>query len=419
MKTVTAELLTIGDEILYGQIIDTNSQWMSVELANAGIRVIRKTTVGDVEGDILNAFAEAEQRADIILITGGLGPTSDDLTKPCLAKFFGCEIRMHEEALAEVTAFFKSRGRELTETNRQQAALPVCCEKVTNKMGTAPGMWFTRNSRVFVSMPGVPHEMKRMMTDFILPKLLATFKTPTIQHTVIRTVGIGESFLADKISLWEKKLPGHFKLAYLPSLGEVKLRLTGIGEEKDKLVRESNELVEQLMPLAGEYIFGVGEEGLEVVVGNMLRKTRQTLSIAESCTGGYLSHLVTTIPGSSDYFKGSIIAYSNEIKMRELGVHEELLMTQGAVSEACVIAMAQAVRKKFSTDIGVATSGVAGPGGGSAEKPVGTIWIACSDKHQTVTRKLQLSPDRLINIRMSSVAALNMIRINHSAKANS
>ena len=230
MITITAEILTIGDELLYGQIVDTNAQWMSVALSNAGIKVIRKTTVGDQEDEILNAFAEAENRADIILITGGLGPTSDDLTKPCLAKYFNCQLKIHADALAEVTEFFKSRGRELTDVNRQQAALPECCEKITNKVGTAPGMWFERNKKVFVSMPGVPHEMKLMMTDIIVPKLKQTFVTPVIHHQIIRTIGIGESFLAEKIADWEKSLPSHIKLAYLPGLGEVKLRLSGIGD---------------------------------------------------------------------------------------------------------------------------------------------------------------------------------------------
>jgi nicotinamide-nucleotide amidase len=412
MKTITAELLTIGDEILYGQIVDTNSQWMSVELSNAGIKVTRKTTVGDEESEILTAFAEAEKRADIILITGGLGPTSDDLTKPCLAKFFNCPLAINDEALAEVTAFFKSRGRELTEVNRQQAALPVCCQKITNKMGTAPGMWFTRNAKVFVSMPGVPHEMKRMMTDIIIPKLRETFETSVIHHTVIRTVGIGESFLADKIASWEKSLPEQFKLAYLPSLGEVKLRLTAIGDDREALIRASDELVDRLKPLAGEFIFGLGEDSLESVIGKILREKKLSLSIAESCTGGYLSHLITGIAGSSDYFQGSIIAYANDIKTNELSVDPELLKTRGAVSEEVVAAMAHGVRKKFSTDIGIATSGIAGPGGGTPEKPVGTIWIAYADRQQTVTKKLQLSPDRMVNIRMSSVMALNLIRLN-------
>ncbi|MFM7854511.1 MAG: competence/damage-inducible protein A, partial [Flammeovirgaceae bacterium] len=235
---VKAELLTIGDEILYGQIVDTNSQWMSVELDKVGIKVIRKTTVGDQEQEILMAFAEAEKRADIVLITGGLGPTSDDLTKPLLANYFGCELVMHQEALAEITAFFKSRGREMTELNRLQAALPSCCTKITNPVGTAPGMWFEKNGKVFMSMPGVPHEMKKMMTERVIPKLKEKFQTPVIHHKIIRTIGIGESFLADKISPWEKALPPHIKLAYLPSLGEVKLRLTGFGNSLPTLQNE-------------------------------------------------------------------------------------------------------------------------------------------------------------------------------------
>lgn len=410
MKPILAELLTIGDEILYGQIVDTNSQWMSVELSNAGIKVIRKTSVGDVESEILNAFAEAESRADIILITGGLGPTSDDLTKPCMAKYFNCELKIHDEALAEVTAFFKQRGRELTELNKQQAALPVCCEKITNAVGTAPGMWFERNGKVFVSMPGVPHEMKRMMTNIIIPKLKKSFQTPVIHHKVIRTIGIGESFLAEKISDWEKALPAHVKLAYLPSLGEVKLRLTSTGDSLADLEREAEELTEILKTYAGPYIFGYGEDPLEVVLGRTLKEKKLTLAIAESCTGGYLSHLITSVPGSSDYFLGSMIPYAYEVKMRQLGVKPEILEKYGAVSEPTIIEMANIVRAKFNTDIGVATSGIAGPGGATPDKPVGTVWIAYSDKHQTVTKRLQLSTERMTNIRLASVAVLNLIR---------
>lgn len=410
MRKVTAELLTIGDEILFGQIVDTNAQWMSAELSNAGINVIRKTSVGDLENEILTAFAEAETRADIVLVTGGLGPTSDDLTKPCLAKYFNCELKIHDEALAEVTEFFKSRGRDLTEVNRQQAALPVCCEKITNIMGTAPGMWFERNGKVLVSMPGVPHEMKRMMTDIIIPKLRKVFRTPTIHHKVIRTVGLGESFLAEKIAAWEKALPSHVKLAYLPGLGEVKLRLTSFGESLPELEREASALTVKLSERIGQFIYGYGEDPLEVVIGNTLKQRNLTLAIAESCTGGYLSHLITSVSGSSAYFLGSIIPYAYDIKMRQLGVKPETLDKYGAVSEPAIIEMANLVRAKFNTDIGVATSGIAGPGGATPEKPVGTVWIAYSDKHQTVTRKLQLSKDRLINIKAASIAVLNLIR---------
>jgi nicotinamide-nucleotide amidase len=410
MKSIVAELLTIGDEILYGQIVDTNSQWMSVALSNAGIKVVRKTTVGDVESEILSAFSEAEKRVNIVLITGGLGPTSDDLTKPCLSKYFNCELRIHEEALAEVTEFFKQRGRELTEINRQQAALPLCCEKITNAVGTAPGMWFERNGKVFVSMPGVPHEMKRMMTDIIIPKLKENFDTPIIHHKVIRTIGLGESFLAEKIADWEKSLPPHIKLAYLPSLGEVKLRLTSLGDSFSALESEANELTEKLNTYIAPYIYGYGEDPLEVVLGHTLKEKKLTLSIAESCTGGYLSHLITSVPGSSEYFLGSMIPYAYEIKMRQLGVKPETLEKYGAVSEPTIIEMANIVRAKFNTDIGVATSGIAGPGGATPDKPVGTVWIAYSDKYQTVTRKLQLSKERMTNIRAASVAVLNLIR---------
>lgn len=415
MKSVTAELLTIGDEILYGQIVDTNSQWMGAALGSVGIVVVRKTSVGDNVEAILQSFAEAERRADIVLITGGLGPTSDDFTKPCLAQYFGCDLRIHPEALEEVTAFFKSRGRELTELNRQQAALPACCDKITNALGTAPGMWFSRNGKVFVSMPGVPFEMKRMMTDIVIPRLKATFNPPALHHKVIRTIGLGESFLAEKISDWEKALPSHIKLAYMPGLGEVKLRITSIGNDLSALAREAEELTSSLKDRIGEYIYGYGEDPIEVVIGNTLRERKLTISVAESCTGGYLSHMITTVPGSSDYFLGSIIPYAYEIKMRQLGVKPETLEKHGAVSEPTIVEMANIVRAKFNTDIGVATSGIAGPGGATADKPVGLVWIAYSDKHQTVTKKLQLTKDRLLNIKYASMAVMNLIRLSLSS----
>ncbi len=410
MKKILAELLTIGDEILYGQIVDTNAQWMSVELDKIGVKVIRKTTVGDEEKEILTAFAEAEKRADIILITGGLGPTSDDLTKPLLANYFNCELKINQEALAEVTEFFKSRGRELTEINRQQAALPTACEKINNPVGTAPGMWFNKGNKVFMSMPGVPHEMKKMMTEQVLPRLSKKYQLPVIHHKIIRTIGVGESFLAEKISEWEKSLPAHMKLAYLPSLGDVRLRLTAFGNSLSQLQQEADVLTERLNQYIGPYIYGYGEDSIELVIGKMLREKKLTLSIAESCTGGYLSHLVTSVPGSSEYFLGSMIPYAYEIKMSQLGVKPETLEKYGAVSEPTISEMANVVRARFHTDIGVATSGIAGPGGATPEKQVGTVWIAYSDKHQTITKKLQLSKDRMINIRMASVAVLNLIR---------
>lgn len=412
MKNIHAELITIGDEILYGQTLDTNTQWMSVELDKIGVRIVRKSTVGDKEDEILKLFAEAESRADIILITGGLGPTSDDLTKPCLANYFDCEIKMHEQALQDLTAFFKSRGRELNELNKMQAALPVCCEYIPNEIGTAAGMWFHRSGKTFVSMPGVPHEMKRMMELFIIPKIRMTYTMPVIHHQMIRTVGIPESVLAEKIKTWEAALPSHIQLAYLPALGEVKLRLTATGNDLSQLRLTTQKLAEELHPLIGSFIYGQGEEGLETVLGNILRENKLTLATAESCTGGYVAHSITSISGSSDYFKGGIIPYSNEIKINQLSVKAETLEKFGAVSEETVAEMAARVREKFNADIGIATSGIAGPSGGTTDKPVGTIWIAYADADQVVCKKLQLTKDRMLNIKFTTTAVLNLIRLN-------
>lgn len=411
MKQVTAELLTIGDEILYGQIVDTNSQWMSVELTNIGVKIVRKTSVGDQEQEILTAFAEAEKRADIVLITGGLGPTSDDITKPCLAKYFNCELEINQEALAEVTEFFKSRGRELTEMNRQQAALPTACVKITNPVGTAPGMWFEKGNKVFMSMPGVPHEMKRMISEQVIPRIKQKYELPVIYHKVIRTIGQGESFLAEKIADWEKSLPSHIKLAYLPSLGEVKLRLTCFGSSLAPLEQEAEVLTEKLRERIGQFIYAYGEEPIEVAIGKLLREHKLTLSIAESCTGGNVSQMITSVPGSSEYFQGSIIPYSYDVKMSQLDVREETLTTYGAVSEQTIKEMATLVRQKFNTSIGIATSGIAGPGGATPDKPVGTVWIAYADGTRVITKKLQLSKERHLNIQLSSMAVLNLLRL--------
>ena len=411
MANTKAELLTIGDEILYGQIIDTNSQWMSQELDQVGIKVVRKTTVGDNREDMLAAFEEAESRAQIVLITGGLGPTNDDLTKPLLAEYFGCGVAMNEEALKEVTAFFNSKGRELTPLNEKQAELPTCAQKITNALGTAPGMWLERNGCVFVSMPGVPFEMKRMMTKIIIPRLQQHFKTDVIYHKIVKTIGIGESWLADKIKDWEEALPENIRLAYLPSLGQVKLRLTAVGSDINVLKQEVEDQINSLKTYAWKYIYGYNKDEIQAVVGGMLKDKNLTISLAESCTGGYVSHLITSIPGSSAYYNGSVVPYQNEMKDNILKVQQETLRNYGAVSEETVIEMANGVRKLFNSSIGVATSGIAGPGGGTPEKPVGTVWIAFADGNQTVTRKLQLWKDRDVNIKASAIALLNLIRI--------
>ncbi|WP_421877162.1 competence/damage-inducible protein A [Marinoscillum sp.] len=411
----TAEIISIGDELLYGQTLDTNSHWISSQLDLIGIKVRRRTTIGDVEEEILSTLREAEQRADIILITGGLGPTNDDLTKPLLAKYFNVGLKRNEEALAEITALFESKGRELSGANKQQADLPENCTKLTNKMGTAPGMWFDERQTIFVSMPGVPYEMKEIMTSQVLPRLKERFFGGIILHHIIRTVGIPESTLAEKLVDWEKNLPPQLKLAYLPSMGQVKLRLTAIGDDQSALQQSIDEQVAQALPLIEKYVYGFGNDELEKVVGDTLLKAGKSIAFAESCTGGYLSHMITSIPGSSAYFKGSIISYDYDVKVNSLDVNKAEMEEKGAVSEEVVLQMARAVREKLHADIGLSISGVAGPGGGTEEKPVGTVWIAYSDKEKTVAKKFNFSKDRILNIKFSALAALNMFRIHFSS----
>ncbi len=407
---IKAEVLTIGDEILFGQITDTNTQWIGTELTKIGIRPIRKTSVGDNEADILAAFAEAEARADVVLITGGLGPTKDDITKKTFCKYFNTELEINEDALAFITQFFEKRGRPMTELNRQQAALPKNCTYVKNWWGTAPGMWFEHNNTVFISMPGVPFEMKNLMTNAILPQLQTHFKTPVIYHKMIRTIGIGESFLADKISDWEDNLPKHIKLAYLPHFGQVKLRLTATGTDIETLKLEAQSEVDKVLPLIKNHVFGYDNDELETVIGELLKTKNETLAIAESCTGGYVSHLITKVPGSSAYFECGIVAYSYEAKTLELGVKTETLTEYGAVSEETIREMAEGVRQKLNTTYGIATSGIAGPGGGTPDKPVGTVWIACAGPNGTVARKLQLSNFREQNIQLTATFVLELLR---------
>lgn len=410
MKTVLAEILTIGDEILYGQITDTNSQWMSAELDELGIKVVRMTTISDSEDEILSAFAEAESRADIVLMTGGLGPTNDDLTMPMLAKYFDSKIVMNQDVLQHVQYFFERRGREFTELNRNQALVPEVAEVLHNELGTAPGTWYERNGKVFVSMPGVPHEMKNLMKSLVIPKLSAFFQTPVIYHKLIKTVGIGESYLADKIKPWEDSLPEHISLAYLPSVGHVKLRLTAVGDDKEILKQEVQSLIDDLMPMAAKYIYGYDGMTLEKAVGEMLLAERKTIALAESCSGGYVQHKITSVPGSSAYFQGGVVPYHNDHKINVLGVNPDTLDQFGAVSEECVKEMAEGVRKLFKSDIGAASSGIAGPGGGTEDKPVGTVWIAYADGVQTVAKKLQLTQNRALNIDLTGISVLNLVR---------
>jgi len=405
-----AEIITIGDEILYGQTLDTNSHWISGELDAIGVTVVRKTTIPDDENEILNAFSDAHDRADIVLITGGLGPTSDDFTKPCLSKYFGVRLELNEEALRDIKDLFAARGRELTQLNRDQAQLPEGALKITNRLGTAPGIWLEDDKAIFVSMPGVPHEMKGMMTHEILPKLQEKFNSEIIHHRIIRTGGIPESRLAEKLADWEKQLPHHIRLAYLPTLAQVKLRLTARGNDLETLKKDVNVEIEKCLPIIGKYVYATENIELEVRLGQMLREQNKTIACAESCTGGYLSHLITLVPGSSAYYVGSYIPYSYQMKENLLNVNHETLETKGAVSEEVVIQMAEGVRKAFNSSIGVSISGIAGPDGGTSEKPVGTVWMAVSDEKGTTAKKYTFGKDRKINIQLTALAAMNMLR---------
>lgn len=411
MSTVTAEIIAIGDELLYGQIMDTNSHWISQKLDAVGVRVVRKTTVGDNRADILTAFEEASKRANLILITGGLGPTQDDLTKPLLAEYFGCEIVEVPEAVAAVSAYFTRRGREMTRLNILQGHLPTCCTYVPNEVGTAPGMWFEQKGCYWMSMPGVPHEMKKLVKDFLLPKLSQVFDLPVIYHKLIKTAGIGESWLADLIKDWENALPSHIRLAYLPSLGHVKLRLTAFGEDKKVLAAAVEQQIQNILPTISNYVYGYNEETLETAVGKLLKNSGKTLALAESCSGGYISHLITTVPGSSNYLRGTVVPYHNDLKQQVLGVSSATLAQHGAVSEETVREMATGVKKLFGADYGLASSGIAGPDGGTPDKPVGTVWIACAGPDFVEAKLLQLTQDRLINIQLTGVAVLNLLRI--------
>ncbi len=406
-----AEIINIGDELLIGQVVNTNASWMATELTLAGVDVIQITATSDKEQAIRNALDQAATRADIILMTGGLGPTKDDITKKVLASYFHSEMIFHEPTFEQVKAIFKARHFEVSEVNRQQALIPEKCTPLFNKNGTAPGMWFEHNNKVFVSMPGVPFETRVMMKEQVIPKIKTFFKLKSIVYKTVMTTGLGESFLAEKIKQWENNLPDHIKLAYLPQPGIVRLRLTAKGEDETRLRNEIDQQVKALHPLIDDLIFGYDDVTLEEVIGEMLTQKGETLSTAESCTGGYIAELITSIAGSSNYFTGSVVSYSNGAKINLLGVPEEAIEQHGAVSKPVVEAMATGARRRFDTDYAVATSGIAGPGGGTDEKPVGTTWIALATRHGVTSKLFHFGEHRGRNIRRAALAALDMLRL--------
>ena len=404
-----AEIITIGDELLIGQVIDTNSAWMAEQLNLVGIRVHQITSISDNQQHILTTLREASHRAQLILVTGGLGPTKDDITKQTFCKYFDTSLVFSEAAYKNVEKLFSARGVAVTELNRLQAMVPANCTVIPNPNGTAPGMWFEKEGCIYVSMPGVPFEMKAMMEEEIIPRLMGKLNQVIIHRTIL-TEGVGESFLAALIEPWEDALPPFIKLAYLPQPGMVRLRLTATGTDRNILQQAIQTAENELLPLAGKYIFGYDNDTIESVVGDLLRNKGMTLSTAESCTGGNIAQLITSIAGSSDYFKGSVVAYANEIKEQLLDVPQQVLAENGAVSEQTVLHMARGARRQFKTDYAIAVSGIAGPGGGTAEKPVGTTWIAVATPTETIAQKFLFGDHRGRNIRKASVAALNMLR---------
>ena len=407
---ISASIITIGDELLIGQTLDTNSAWMAQELNKIGIWVRRRIAVGDVWDDIWSTLDEEIKTSQIILITGGLGPTADDITKPLLCKYFSGNLITDEAALKNVVDIFEFFKRPLLEVNRKQAEVPNVCRVIQNKNGTAPGMLFERDGKIIVSMPGVPFEMKGMMTDFVLPELPALFDLPKVEHRTLLTAGIGESFLAERIKDFELSLPQHIKLAYLPNLGMVRLRLTTIGNE-ESLINQIDEYFSILQQHVHDVLVVNEDISLEEVIGRLLIEQGKTLSLAESCTGGNISHLLTSVPGSSAYFKGGVVSYDNSVKQNLLGVNINTLNNAGAVSEETVCEMAKGALNSMNSDYSIAVSGIMGPGGGTEEKPVGTVWIAVSNNTKTIAKKIQLPYNRRRNIENTSINALNLLRL--------
>lgn len=403
-------IVTVGDEILIGQTIDTNSAWMGQQLNLIGAEVVEITTVADEYDSILNGIEKGFANADIILMTGGLGPTKDDITKKTIADFFKVEMSFHEETFARLTKAFAKFGIQVQEAHRVQCQMPNNAQIIKNNMGTAPGMWFEHEGKVLVSMPGVPYEMKWLMQNGVISRLKEKFKSQPIVHRTIMTAGTGESRLAKKIEGIEENLPAHIKVAYLPNLGTVKLRLTARGDDEAQLNKELDEVKEQVVERVANFVYGYDEEKLEQVVGKILKEKGIKLSLAESCTGGYIAHRVTSIPGSSAYFWGSVVSYANDIKMNTLGVKEATLIAHGAVSEQTVKEMVAGAVATLNTDVAIATSGIMGPGGGTAEKPVGTIWVAVGNKDDIRTHKLTLTKSRSKNIEYTGNFALNFLR---------
>lgn len=411
MEAVYASIITIGDELLIGQVVDTNSAWMAQELNKAGVWLKRRVAVGDDKQEIIHALEEQSRDTQIILMTGGLGPTADDITKPVLNEYFGGQLIVDEKTLAHVKYLFeKVFRRPLLERNLKQAEVPDVCTVLHNARGSAPGMWFEKEGKIFVSLPGVPHEMKGLMTKEVLPRLQQYFTMPFIAHRTLLTAGIGESFIAETIQAWESQLPAHLKLAYLPNYSMVRLRLTGSGSNQETLNKELDEQFARLKILVKEWMVVDEDIPLQQAIGNLLKARGQTMGTAESCTGGFIAHMITSMPGSSAYYNGSVVSYANEIKENVLHVAHDTILQHGAVSEATVKEMVQGALKELKTDYVVATSGIMGPDGGTPEKPVGLVWVAAGNRNRIITQQFNFRFDRGRNIEMTAINSLNVLR---------
>jgi len=404
-----ADLITIGDEILIGQIVDTNSAWLAKSLHDIGIRVNQIKSISDEASDIIDALDSS--KAEIIIITGGLGPTNDDITKQTLSRYFDSELVFNEAVFKHIGQLLVGRGIELNALNRSQAMLPKDAKVLFNRTGTAAGMWFNSNDRQVISLPGVPFEMKGIVEEHVLPELLNQNGGHVVVSKTVLTTGLPESMLAVKIADWENNLPNHLKLAYLPKPGIVRLRLTAEGANRTEIEESIQKEVEKLQQILTKEIFGFDEETLEQVVGRLLLEKKCTLSTAESCTGGQIAALITSVAGSSAYFKGSVVAYHNQIKSDILHVNNSNITKYGAVSQQVVEEMAMGAIELLKTDYAISVSGIAGPSGGTQEKPVGTTWIAVSDGKNTISQQFTFGEHRGRNITRASLMALNMLRL--------
>jgi len=407
-----ATIINIGDEILIGQVVNTNAAWMAQNLNEHGLAVDQVLTIADSKEAIVEALNIAIPASKIVLITGGLGPTKDDITKKTLADYFGLEIEFHQPSFDNIKQLFAQYGKEAGDRYRGQAEMPVGINVLINKTGTASGMWFESKGKIIVSMPGVPREVKYLMKYEILPKIKLDLQTPAIMHRTVNVTGKAETDLSDLLEEFEEGLPSNIKLAYLPNpvMGMIRLRLSAIGNDAMVLETQLDHHVRKLPPILGNLIFGEEKDTLESVVGQLLLKHGYNLGTAESCTGGNIAHKITSVAGCSAYYESSIIAYSNEVKTSLLGVTPEILKEHGAVSEETVVQMARGTQKLLNVNCAIAVSGVAGPTGGSPEKPVGTIWVAITKNDEIYTQKLQLGKDRLFNIERTSTISLNLLR---------